>query len=99
MDVLLTYSDKHSQFATTFPIYIKERKMVKVPIESDDEDGAEDDEQEDGEEKSGKFEYVNEANWVRVNDKAPIWMRYVSPIAKFCARREIFRWEVLKRET
>jgi hypothetical protein len=47
--------------------------MVKVPIESDSDD----EDQEGAEEKEGKYDYVNEANWVRVNDKAPIWMRYV----------------------
>ncbi|KAK4686199.1 molecular chaperone HtpG, partial [Tremellales sp. Uapishka_1] len=53
--------DKHSQFATTFPIYIKERKISPSQAESSDDQEDEDD--------------VEENEWVRVNDKAPIWMR------------------------
>ncbi|TYJ54717.1 hypothetical protein B9479_004657 [Cryptococcus floricola] len=62
--------EKHSSFATTFPIYVKERKVSQVPIESDDEFEDEDDEAE-----QEKFENVVEENWVHVNDRPPIWMR------------------------
>lgn len=48
--------------------------MVKVPISKEEDD--EDREDEDGEGEEA-YDYVNEANWVRVNDKAPIWMRSV----------------------
>ncbi|ODO00654.1 cation-transporting ATPase [Cryptococcus wingfieldii CBS 7118] len=62
--------EKHSSFSTTFPIYVKERKVSQVPIESDD-----DFEDEDDEAKQEKFENVVEENWVHVNDRPPIWMR------------------------
>nr|ODN91222.1 cation-transporting ATPase [Cryptococcus depauperatus CBS 7841] len=64
--------EKHSTFSTTFPIYIKEKKTVQVPIEPDNdrfEDGDESDDEID------KFETVVEEEWVHVNDKPPIWMR------------------------
>lgn len=76
-------SDKHSTFSTTFPIYILERSTRDVPVpppqspkadgDPDEfEDDLETDDQSDREVKT-KYEWVEE--WVRVNDKAPIWMR------------------------
>lgn len=71
---LTCYSEKHSAFSTTFPIYIKEKKTSQVPIESEDEF---DDEDAIVDENEQKFETVTEEQWVRVNDKPPIWMRQV----------------------
>ncbi|WVQ75175.1 hypothetical protein IAR50_004785 [Cryptococcus sp. DSM 104548] len=62
--------EKHSSFSTTFPIYVKERQVTKVPIESDNEFDDDDDEV-----KQDKFENVVEEKWVHVNDRPPIWMR------------------------
>ena len=85
-------SDKHSTFSTTFPIYIKERKTTKVPIApitpaSEDEDPLNDDLDND-EQSSAEQEYeeVTEEKWVRVNDKAPIWMRWVVQWLRIAAR-------------
>lgn len=64
--------EKHSAFSTIFPIYIKEKKISQIPIESEDEF---DDEDAIIDENEQKFETVTEEQWVRVNDKPPIWMR------------------------
>lgn len=79
---MLRSSEKHSQFSTTFPIYIQERKVTKVPIPppqspiTDDEDPLNDDmDTDDQTPKEEEFEDVISEEWVRVNDKAPIWMR------------------------
>ena len=74
---MLTSSDKHSQFSTTFPIYIKERKMVKKPLEPKDEEDEDADEDTEKQQDKGPDDFTMEENWVRVNDKAPIWMRCV----------------------
>lgn len=82
----LTFSEKHSTFSTTFPIYILERKLTKVPVPAPESPVADGDPDElnddlDGDEQTPKeeqFEEVLEENWVRVNDKAPIWMRWVA---------------------
>lgn len=71
---LTSHSEKHSAFSTTFPIYIKEKKISQIPIESKDEF---DDEDAIIGENEQKFETVTEEQWVRVNDKPPIWMRQV----------------------
>lgn len=76
-------SDKHSTFSTTFPIYILERKTTRVPVpapESPVSDGDDDELNDDLDTdaqtpREESFETVIEENWVRVNDKAPIWMR------------------------
>lgn len=72
-------SDKHSQFATTFPIYIKERKMVKreaqTPLTEDDDEL--NDDLDTKEQSPVDDEFTTEESWVHVNDKAPIWMRCV----------------------
>jgi heat shock protein beta len=65
-------SDKHSTFSTTFPIYINEKQTSQKALEADPEAEVDEDAEE-------QFETVTEDNWVRVNDKAPIWMRYVGP--------------------
>jgi len=75
--------DKHSQFTTTFPIYIMERKNTKVPtpapqsaLTDGDPDELYDDLDSDMQTPVEEdFETVAEEEWVRVNDKAPIWMR------------------------
>lgn len=74
-------SEKHSQFATTFPIYIKERKTTRVPVEAPETPAADGDPDElnddlDTDAKTEPaFETLVEEEWKRVNDKAPIWMR------------------------
>ena len=62
-----------------------ERKSVKKPTPphqspaADDEDELNDDlDMDDITPKEESFETVTEEAWVRVNDKAPIWMRSVS---------------------
>lgn len=67
---LIPSSDKHSTFSTTFPIYINEKKTSQKALEADPDTEIEEDAEE-------QFETVTEDNWVRVNDKAPIWMRWV----------------------
>ncbi|KAI9632990.1 putative cation-transporting ATPase [Dioszegia hungarica] len=75
--------DKHSQFATTFPMYIMERKTTKIPIpppQSPEADGDPDELNDDVDKdeqtpKEEEFETKVEEEWVQVNDKAPIWMR------------------------
>jgi heat shock protein beta len=80
---LILISDKHSTFSTTFPIYIKERKTTKIPVEAPQSPAADGDTDELNEdlETDAKtpetFETLVEEKWVRVNDKAPIWMRWV----------------------
>lgn len=69
---LTSHSEKHSAFSTIFPIYIKEKKISQIPIESEDEF---DDEDAIIDENEQKFETVTKEQWVRVNDKPPIWMR------------------------
>jgi len=76
-------SDKHSTFSTTFPIYIKERSTRDVPVPppqspkaDGDPDEFEDDlDTDDQSEREVKTTYEWVEEWVRVNDKAPIWMR------------------------
>lgn len=74
-------SDKHSTFSTTFPIFIKERKTIEVPVApvtpaSDDEDELNDDLDTDETSPAGtEYDEVTDEDWIRVNDKAPIWMR------------------------
>jgi heat shock protein beta len=76
-------SEKHSQFATTFPIYIKERKINRTPIpapqspvqDGDDDELNDDLDTDDVTPVGDEFETSVEETWVRVNDKAPIWMR------------------------
>lgn len=74
-------SDKHSTFSTTFPIYMLERKTTRVPVEAPQSPPADgdDDELNDDADTDNKtpeaFETVVEEEWLRVNDKAPIWMR------------------------
>jgi heat shock protein beta len=74
-------SDKHSTFSTTFPIYILERSTKDIPVApktpaGDGPDELEDDlESDDQSEKEVKTKYEWVSEWVRVNDKAPIWMR------------------------
>lgn len=90
-------SDKHSTFSTTFPIYILERTTRDVPVpppqspkadgDPDEfEDDLETDDQSEREVKT-KYEWVEE--WVRVNDKAPIWMRWVFPLRQKTRKRII----------
>ncbi|KAK1923777.1 putative cation-transporting ATPase [Papiliotrema laurentii] len=75
--------DKHSAFSTSFPIYIKERKTSRVSTpeptslpKDGDEDPFEDDlDTKDDTPAEPEDESVTEEKWVRVNDKAPIWMR------------------------
>jgi len=77
-------SDKHSTFSTTFPIYILERHTKDIPVapqtpkgdaDPDEfDDDLESDDQSDADVKT-RHGWVSE--WVRVNDKAPIWMRWV----------------------
>ncbi|WWC73468.1 uncharacterized protein I206_107438 [Kwoniella pini CBS 10737] len=82
-DKLKTLIEKHSTFSTTFPIYIKERKTSKIPVpppqspveDGDSDEFADDLENDETTPKEESFEEVSEDNWVRVNDKAPIWMR------------------------
>jgi len=74
-------SDKHSTFSTTFPIYILERSTKDIPVApktpiGDTPDELEDDlDTDDQSEKEVKTRYEWVSEWVRVNDKAPIWMR------------------------
>jgi heat shock protein beta len=78
----LIKSDKHSTFSTTFPIYILERNTRDIPIapqtpkadgDPDEfDDDLDSDDQSDTKVKT-RHDWVSE--WVRVNDKAPIWMR------------------------
>lgn len=76
-------SDKHSQFTTTFPIYIMERQTSKIPTpppQSPVADGDADDLNDDLDSmdqtpREEEFEEITEHHWVRVNDKAPLWMR------------------------
>ncbi|ORX37938.1 Hsp90 protein-domain-containing protein [Kockovaella imperatae] len=65
--------DKHSTFSTTFPIYIKERTTTRVP--KDDDDFTYDADLDEESAKEPEFDLVKEEKWVRVNDKAPLWMR------------------------
>ncbi|RXK36361.1 cation-transporting ATPase [Tremella mesenterica] len=71
--------DRHSTFSTTFPIYIKERKVTKEPeTESPAEEGDHDelDDSLDPDVQVPKdTEPVDEGSWVRVNDRPPLWMR------------------------
>ncbi|KAK8849475.1 hypothetical protein IAR55_004808 [Kwoniella newhampshirensis] len=75
--------EKHSTFSTTFPIYIKERKTTKVPIpapqspvaDGDDDEFENDLDSDDQTPKEDEFETEVDEKWVKVNDKAPIWMR------------------------
>ncbi|OCF30950.1 cation-transporting ATPase [Kwoniella heveanensis CBS 569] len=70
--------DKHSTFSTTFPIYIKERQQVPVSAQSlptDDDDQLNDDLDTDAQSPAAATSTVVEEKWVRVNDKAPIWVR------------------------
>ncbi|WVR08263.1 hypothetical protein IAU60_005310 [Kwoniella sp. DSM 27419] len=75
--------DKHSTYSTTFPIYIKERQSNKVPIpppqspvaDGDDDDFEDDVDYDEQTPKEEKFETVVEEKWIRINDKAPLWMR------------------------
>jgi len=73
-------SDKHSQFATTFPIYIMERKKAPIAPQSlvadGDPDELNDDLDSHDQTPREESEMMTE-EWVRVNDKAPIWMRWV----------------------
>ncbi|WRT69461.1 uncharacterized protein IL334_006447 [Kwoniella shivajii] len=83
VDHLKSLIEKHSTFSTTFPIYIKERNISKVPTphpQSPVEDGdpdefADDLETDETTPKEENFDEQVEENWIRVNDKAPIWMR------------------------
>ncbi|WWC65635.1 uncharacterized protein I303_108255 [Kwoniella dejecticola CBS 10117] len=83
VEKLKTLIEKHSTFSTTFPIYIKERKTSKIPVpppQSPVEDGdpdkfADDLDTDETTPKEETFEEVQEESWIRVNDKAPIWMR------------------------
>lgn len=74
-------SDKHSTFSTTFPIYILERSTKDIPVApktptGDGPDELEDDlDTDDQSEKDVKTKYEWISEWVRVNDKAPLWMR------------------------
>jgi heat shock protein beta len=72
--MIACFSEKHSQYSTTFPIYIRQRVSRQVPKTSvPDEDNLfeEDDEQS----SADQFEEVWEDEWVRLNDRAPIWRR------------------------
>ncbi|EIW71712.1 hypothetical protein TREMEDRAFT_60629 [Tremella mesenterica DSM 1558] len=73
------FLDRHSTFSTTFPIYIKERKVTKEPeTESPAEEGDHDelDDSLDPDVQVPKdTEPVDEGSWVRVNDRPPLWMR------------------------
>ncbi|OCF61751.1 cation-transporting ATPase [Kwoniella mangroviensis CBS 10435] len=83
IDKLKSLIEKHSTFSTTFPIYIKERKITKIPTpppQSPVEDGdpdefAHDLETDETTPKEDSITEAEEENWIRVNDKAPIWMR------------------------
>jgi heat shock protein beta len=75
-------SDKHSTFSTTFPIYIMERKSspgkaapTSIPADGDP-DEFDDDIYNDEQSPADDIDTTLE-EWVRVNDKAPIWMRWV----------------------
>lgn len=83
--------NKHSSFATQFPIYLHTERIEEVPIEEDtpaeevpvkksseeDEDEAvvEDVTEEDEEEKPKQTKSVNVEEWVHLNSQPPIWMR------------------------
>jgi heat shock protein beta len=64
-----------------------ERKTTKVPIPAPQSPVSEGDEDELNDDldsdvqtpREEEFESVTEEEWVRVNDKAPIWMRWVGP--------------------
>jgi hypothetical protein len=70
-------SDKHSTFSTTFPIYILERSTKDIPVAPETPAGDGPDELEDDLDTDDKTKYEWVSEWVRVNDKAPIWMRLV----------------------
>ncbi|WWC93052.1 uncharacterized protein L201_008016 [Kwoniella dendrophila CBS 6074] len=118
-DKLKALIEKHSTFSTTFPIYIKERKVTKIPIpapQSPVEDGdpdefADDLETDETTPKEESFEEITEENWIRVNDKAPIWMRdsksvtdeeykqFYKAVAKDDEKGEPLGWSHFKGDT
>lgn len=63
-DSIRVNSEKHSQFASSFPIYLLSHDAPEKSFNADDELEEEEEELEAG-------------TWVRLNDKGPIWMRYV----------------------
>ncbi|WOO77666.1 Endoplasmin [Vanrija pseudolonga] len=68
--------DKHSTFSTTFPIYIREKKPPKVAETKDEDEEFDDADTQDDDEDEDEFTFV------RVNDKAPIWMRDPKSVSK-----------------
>jgi hypothetical protein len=56
--------EKHSQFASSFPIYLRV-PATPEPISADDELEVDD----DGSSAPGSF------SWQRLNEKGPIWMQ------------------------
>jgi len=57
--------EKHSQFASSFPIYLRTHKMENSVPNVDDE--LEDDEEE--------VDSLQHTSWQRLNEKGPIWMQ------------------------
>jgi hypothetical protein len=58
-------SEKHSQFASSFPIYL--RTLQNATPAGDVDDELEDDAEE--------FDGGLQASWQRLNEKGPIWMQ------------------------
>lgn len=58
-------SEKHSQFSTTYPIYIMQPATKTESTSSDGED----------EEDAAVDEGAPVDEWARLNEKGPIWMR------------------------
>ncbi|EKM59171.1 uncharacterized protein PHACADRAFT_249432 [Phanerochaete carnosa HHB-10118-sp] len=83
--------NKHSSFATTFPIYLHTTRTEEVPVEDeetettetpkpksendDDDEEASVEDVEEEEEKPKKTKPVVVEEWVHLNSQPPIWMR------------------------
>ena len=83
--------NKHSSFATAFPIYLHTTRTEEVPVEDeesetektekpksedeDDEEASVEDVEEEEEEKPKKTESVTVEEWVHLNSQPPIWSR------------------------
>jgi hypothetical protein len=60
------YREKHSQFASSFPIYLRTQKVTNSTPDADDELEQDDEEEVDS---------LQQASWQRLNEKGPIWMQ------------------------
>ena len=57
--------EKHSQFASSFPIYLRIHKAAKSLPDADDELEADEE----------AVDISHQVTWERLNEKGPIWMQ------------------------